>query len=110
MRQLVLRDGVRPDGRGTGDVRPIAARAGMLPRTHGSALFTRGETQALAVTTLGAIAPGAQGSSSRACNGTPALAAVDLLDMVPAGSRCARLQLTACPTSSWAAYGNQGVC
>jgi polyribonucleotide nucleotidyltransferase len=66
MRRLVLRDGVRPDGRGTGDVRPIAARAGMLPRTHGSALFTRGETQALAVTTLGARAPDAPGSSARA--------------------------------------------
>ncbi|KAK9821471.1 hypothetical protein WJX81_007489 [Elliptochloris bilobata] len=53
MRQLVLRKGLRADGRGVGDVRPIAARAGLLPRTHGSALFTRGETQALAVTTLG---------------------------------------------------------
>jgi polyribonucleotide nucleotidyltransferase len=54
MRELVLRDGYRADGRGVGDVRPIVSRAGVLPRTHGSALFTRGETQALAVTTLGA--------------------------------------------------------
>ena len=53
MRRLVLRDGLRADGRGVTDVRPIASRAGLLPRTHGSALFTRGETQALAVTTLG---------------------------------------------------------
>ena len=45
--------GKRIDGRGLGDVRPIAAEAGMLPRTHGSALFTRGETQALVVATLG---------------------------------------------------------
>ena len=44
----------RSDGRSPSDVRPIAARAGVLPRTHGSVLFTRGETQALAVTTLGA--------------------------------------------------------
>ena len=41
------------DGRGVTDVRPIWSRAGCLPRVHGSALFTRGETQALAVTTLG---------------------------------------------------------
>ncbi len=43
----------RIDGRGTGDVRQITVRTGVLPRTHGSALFTRGETQALVVTTLG---------------------------------------------------------
>ena len=53
MRNLVLREGYRADGRGISDVRPIWSRAGMLPRTHGSALFTRGETQAIAVTTLG---------------------------------------------------------
>jgi polyribonucleotide nucleotidyltransferase len=45
--------GVRIDGRNTHTVRPITIRTGVLPRTHGSALFTRGETQALVVTTLG---------------------------------------------------------
>lgn len=53
MRRLVLQEGYRADGRGLTDVRPIWSRASVLPRTHGSALFTRGETQALAVTTLG---------------------------------------------------------
>lgn len=53
MRNLVLREGYRADGRGIQDVRPIWSKASMLPRTHGSALFTRGETQAIAVTTLG---------------------------------------------------------
>lgn len=45
MRELVLKHGVRADGRSVTDVRPIRSRAGVLPRTHGSALFTRGETQ-----------------------------------------------------------------
>ena len=45
MRELLLEQRVRPDGRGPGDIRPIAARCGLLPRVHGSALFTRGETQ-----------------------------------------------------------------
>ena len=54
-RRLVLEEGYRVDGRGVTDVRPIWSRAGCLPRVHGSALFTRGETQALAVTTLGKI-------------------------------------------------------
>jgi polyribonucleotide nucleotidyltransferase len=45
--------GVRPDGRGHPDIRPITAEVDVLPRTHGSALFTRGETQALASVTLG---------------------------------------------------------
>jgi polyribonucleotide nucleotidyltransferase len=53
MRGLVLKEGYRADGRGVDEVRPIWSRAGVLPRTHGSALFTRGETQAMAVTTLG---------------------------------------------------------
>lgn len=53
MRDLVIKEGYRADGRGIVDVRPIWSRATVLPRTHGSALFTRGETQALAVTTLG---------------------------------------------------------
>ena len=49
----ILKTGKRIDGRGLADVRPILAEAGVLPRTHGSALFTRGETQALCVATLG---------------------------------------------------------
>lgn len=53
MRDLVLEVGVRADGRSLSDVRPISSSCGLLPRTHGSALFTRGETQAIAVTTLG---------------------------------------------------------
>jgi polyribonucleotide nucleotidyltransferase len=53
MRQMILEENVRADGRTTDQVRPIAVEVGLLPRTHGSALFTRGETQALAVCTLG---------------------------------------------------------
>ncbi|HUO93558.1 MAG TPA: polyribonucleotide nucleotidyltransferase [Rhizomicrobium sp.] len=53
MRFAVLDTGVRIDGRDTKTVRPIVAEVGTLPRTHGSALFTRGETQALVVATLG---------------------------------------------------------
>jgi len=53
LRLMVLQSGIRPDGRGTDEIRPISIRVGVLPRTHGSALFTRGETQALVVTTLG---------------------------------------------------------
>jgi polyribonucleotide nucleotidyltransferase len=53
MRELVLSDGIRSDGRKTDEVRPITVEVGILPRTHGSALFTRGQTQALGVTTLG---------------------------------------------------------
>ncbi len=53
MRSRILEDGVRSDGRGLDDVRPITCETSVLPRTHGSAVFTRGETQALAVTTLG---------------------------------------------------------
>jgi polyribonucleotide nucleotidyltransferase len=55
MRQRILDDGERIDGRGLTDVRSISCDVGILPRTHGSALFTRGQTQALAVTTLGTI-------------------------------------------------------
>ncbi len=51
--QAVLDDGFRPDGRGADEVREILCEVGVLPRTHGSALFTRGQTQALVVTTLG---------------------------------------------------------
>ena len=55
MRELVVEDGLRADGRGLTDVRPISSSCGLLPRTHGSTLFTRGETQAIAVTTLGKL-------------------------------------------------------
>lgn len=53
VRGAILRDKSRIDGRGLADIRPIVAEAGVLPRTHGSALFTRGETQAIVVATLG---------------------------------------------------------
>jgi len=53
VRADVINTGVRIDGRDTTTIRPITTEAGLLPRTHGSALFTRGETQALVVTTLG---------------------------------------------------------
>jgi polyribonucleotide nucleotidyltransferase len=52
--KAVLEKDERPDGRKLTEVRPISCRVGILPRTHGSALFTRGETQALTVVTLGA--------------------------------------------------------
>ncbi len=54
VRQMIL-EGKRPDGRGYDEVRPISCEVGLLPRTHGSALFTRGETQALISVTLGTI-------------------------------------------------------
>ncbi len=53
VRQRILDEGVRPDGRDTTTVRPIWCEVGLLPRTHGSGLFTRGETQVLTITTLG---------------------------------------------------------
>ncbi len=53
LRRLILEEGRRADGRGITEVRPITCEVGVLPRTHGSALFTRGQTQALATTTLG---------------------------------------------------------
>ncbi len=53
MRGTILEEGVRLDGRGTTDIRPIACEVDILPRTHGSALFTRGQTQALGTITLG---------------------------------------------------------
>lgn len=52
VRRLILDEDLRPDGRGLKEVRPIAIEVGFLPRTHGSALFTRGQTQALTVVTL----------------------------------------------------------
>ena len=53
VRNMILIKGKRSDGRGLTDIRPISCEIGILPRTHGSALFTRGETQSLAMTTLG---------------------------------------------------------
>jgi polyribonucleotide nucleotidyltransferase len=53
MREMILTTGKRSDGRGTDEVRPITIELGMLPRAHGSALFTRGQTQSLGVLTLG---------------------------------------------------------
>lgn len=53
VRELILDQGKRPDGRGFKDIRKITCEVGVLPRTHGSALFTRGQTQSLCVTTLG---------------------------------------------------------
>jgi polyribonucleotide nucleotidyltransferase len=53
MRRQIIERGVRSDGRGPDDVREINCEVGVLPRTHGSALFTRGQTQALGVATLG---------------------------------------------------------
>jgi polyribonucleotide nucleotidyltransferase len=55
LRSSILDKGRRVDGRGTEDIRNITCEIGLLPRTHGSALFTRGETQALVVTTLGTV-------------------------------------------------------
>jgi len=52
VRRLIL-DGKRPDGRGCKDIRPVTCEVGLLPRSHGSSLFTRGETQALISVTLG---------------------------------------------------------
>jgi len=53
VRKMILENRKRADGRGPSDIRPITCEVSVLPRTHGSALFTRGETQALAVVTLG---------------------------------------------------------
>jgi len=52
VRERIIRDGLRIDGRGLADIRQLSAEAGVLPRVHGSALFERGETQVLGVTTL----------------------------------------------------------
>jgi len=53
VRKMMIEEGQRIDGRGMSDIRPIEIAVGVLPRTHGSAIFRRGETQVLAVTTLG---------------------------------------------------------
>ncbi|HAU31491.1 MAG: Polyribonucleotide nucleotidyltransferase [Desulfotomaculum sp. 46_296] len=55
VRSFILNQGIRIDGRTPGEIRPITIEAGILPRAHGSALFTRGQTQVLSVTTLGPI-------------------------------------------------------
>ena len=55
VRKLILDDSKRLDGRGFSDLRPISSEVGLLPRAHGSSLFTRGETQALASVTLGTL-------------------------------------------------------
>ncbi|MCR4418946.1 MAG: polyribonucleotide nucleotidyltransferase [Clostridia bacterium] len=55
VRQIIVNRGLRPDGRRWEEIRPISCEVGVLPRTHGSALFTRGETQVLTVATLGAV-------------------------------------------------------
>ena len=55
MRQAILQENRRPDGRKTDEIRPISCRVGLLPRTHGSGLFTRGQTQVLTVAALGAL-------------------------------------------------------
>lgn len=55
VRRLITHDKVRPDGRGLDEIRPIECDTSILPRTHGTGLFTRGQTQALSVCTLGAL-------------------------------------------------------
>ncbi len=55
VRRLITEEKVRPDGRGVDEIRPLSSEVGILPRTHGSGLFTRGQTQALSICTLGAL-------------------------------------------------------
>lgn len=55
VRRLIIEDKVRPDGRQIDEIRPLNSQVDLLPRVHGSALFTRGETQVLSTTTLGAL-------------------------------------------------------
>lgn len=55
VRRLISQDKIRPDGRGIDEIRPLSSRIDVLPRTHGSGLFTRGQTQTLSVCTLGAL-------------------------------------------------------
>ncbi len=55
LRSMILRDGVRPDGRSWDEIRPITSEVGLFKRTHGSGLFTRGQTQVLNICTLGAL-------------------------------------------------------
>jgi polyribonucleotide nucleotidyltransferase len=58
VRDLIIKDGKRPDGRGTRDIRQITCDPGLLPKVHGSGLFTRGQTQVMTVVTLGAPGDG----------------------------------------------------
>lgn len=53
VRNLIIKEGMRPDGRGFDEIRPLSCEVGLLPRTHGSALFNRGQTQVMTVVTLG---------------------------------------------------------
>ncbi|QOV10862.1 polyribonucleotide nucleotidyltransferase [Viridibacillus arvi] len=55
VRRLITEDKIRPDGRKLDEIRPLSSEVGLLPRAHGSGLFTRGQTQALSVCTLGAL-------------------------------------------------------
>ncbi|SES76454.1 polyribonucleotide nucleotidyltransferase [Oceanobacillus limi] len=55
VRRLITKEKVRPDGRKPDEIRPLSSRVNTLPRTHGSGLFTRGQTQALSICTLGAL-------------------------------------------------------
>ena len=55
VRRLIVEDKIRPDGRAVDEIRPLDAQIDLLPRVHGSGLFTRGQTQVLSVTTLGAL-------------------------------------------------------
>jgi polyribonucleotide nucleotidyltransferase len=55
VRRLITEEKIRPDGRKVDEIRPLSSAVGLLPRTHGSGLFTRGQTQALSVCTLGAL-------------------------------------------------------
>lgn len=55
VRRLITEDKVRPDGRGVAEIRPLSSEVGVLQRTHGSGLFTRGQTQALSICTLGPL-------------------------------------------------------
>ncbi len=65
-KRRVLEHGARPDGRGVNEIRPISSEVGLLPRAHGTGLFTRGETQILGVATLGSV-----GDAQRLDNLTP---------------------------------------
>ena len=55
VRRKILEEGIRPDGRRLKEIRPISSEVGLLPRTHGSGLFTRGQTQVLTIATLGTL-------------------------------------------------------
>ena len=55
VRRLITVEKIRPDGRGVAEIRPLSSQVDLLPRTHGSAMFTRGQTQSLSIATLGAL-------------------------------------------------------